>query len=251
MAGDWIKMRVELKSHPKVVRILSAIRPHDVQTKSDAFRIVGGLHAVWTVFDTHSVDGELRGYTPEIMDETIGWPGFSEAMMSVGWLIFDGGETLTMPDFEAHNGKSAKRRAEDAKRKKYERSNASEICPENVQNLSKKNRTREQESINKKLTKENDDVPHEEIIELFHAAVPDLPQIRGWTDARKKLLRARWEEEPKRQNLDWWKRFFEYVDKSDYLCGRSASWKADLPWILKQENFLKVIEGRYHTDGTP
>jgi len=111
VAGDWIKMRIDLQSHPKIVRILSA-------TKSDKFRVIGGLHAVWSVFDTHSTNGELHGYTPESMDHVIGWLGFSDAMIASGWLSFDGDETLVMPEFGEHNGKSAKRRAEDQKRKR-------------------------------------------------------------------------------------------------------------------------------------
>jgi hypothetical protein len=111
MSGDWIKMRSELQSHPKVVRILSA-------TKADKFRVIGGLHAVWAVFDTHSVDGKLAGYTPETMDHIIGWEGFSGAMMAVGWLEYDGVQTLALPEFDEHNGQSAKRRAEDQKRKR-------------------------------------------------------------------------------------------------------------------------------------
>jgi len=109
MAGDWIKMRTDLASSPKVVRISSAL-------KADRFRTVGGLHSAWSLFDTHSVDGLLAGYTPQILDDLIGWPGFSEAMISVDWLTFDG-ESLAMPRFDDHNGKSAKRRAQDKDRK--------------------------------------------------------------------------------------------------------------------------------------
>lgn len=115
MAAEWIKMRIDLQSHPKVVRILSA-------TNSDKFRVIGGLHAVWGVFDLHSEDGRLPGYTPDLMDHIIGWPGFSQAMIAVGWLQFDGAETLDMPEFSEHNGQSAKRRAEDQKRKRNHRS---------------------------------------------------------------------------------------------------------------------------------
>jgi hypothetical protein len=124
MAGDWIKMRIELQSHPKIVRILSA-------TQSDKFRAIGGLHAVWSVFDLHSENGKLHGYTPVLMDHIIGWDGFSQAMVDVGWLLFDGSETLSMPEFAEHNGKSAKRRAEDQKRKRDERKR-----PQSVRNLS-------------------------------------------------------------------------------------------------------------------
>lgn len=150
MAQDWIKMRCELQSHPKVVRILSA-------TGTDKFRVVGGLHAVWSVFDAHSVDGALKGYTPELMDHIIGWPGFSRAMESVGWLQFDGLETLTLPEFTEHNGQSAKRRAEDQKRKRNGRNR-----PQSVRNLSAsdadENRTREREEKEKE-EKQKQDAP--------------------------------------------------------------------------------------------
>lgn len=133
MAGDWIKMRTDLQTHPKIVRILSA-------TSTDKFRVIGGLHAVWTVFDTHSTDGVLKGYTPELLDHVIGWQGFSRAMEAVGWLLFDGLETLSLPDFEAHNGQSAKRRCEDQKRKKNSRQSVRNVSA----NDEDKKRTREE-----------------------------------------------------------------------------------------------------------
>lgn len=111
MAIDWIKMRTNLQTHPKVVRMLSALR-------SDKFRVVGGLHAVWGVFDAHSADGILDGYTPETLDHIIGWEGFAQAMISVGWLVDANGEGLMLPDFDEHNSQSGKRRAEDQKRKR-------------------------------------------------------------------------------------------------------------------------------------
>ncbi|MFN1145377.1 DNA replication domain protein [Serratia liquefaciens] len=110
MAGDWIKMRSDLHTHPKIVRMASAL-------KADRLRIVGGLHSAWCLFDVHSVDGFLDGYSPETLDDMIGFPGFSRAMMAVGWLEVDG-ENLVMPRFDEHNGQSAKRRAQDAARKR-------------------------------------------------------------------------------------------------------------------------------------
>jgi hypothetical protein len=143
MAGDWIKVRCDLQTHPKVVRILSAIRRQDVQGVSDKFRVIGGLHAVWTVFDQHSTDGKLTGYTPEIMDHVIGFDGFSQAMIDVGWLEMDGDETLVMPEFTEHNGKSGKRRAEDQKRKRDARKTSANSPQDDGQDADKK-RTREE-----------------------------------------------------------------------------------------------------------
>lgn len=110
MAGDWIKMRTDLFTHPKVVRISSAL-------KADTLRTVGGLMSAWCLFDAHSVDGRLEGYTLEYLDAHLRWEGFSEAMASVGWLEADE-FGLVLPRFDTHNGQSAKRRAQDSDRKR-------------------------------------------------------------------------------------------------------------------------------------
>jgi len=113
MAGDWIKMRSDLHTHPKVVRISSAL-------KADRLRVVGGLHAVWCLFDVHSEDGMLSGYTAETVDELIGFAGFANAMCAVQWLKAEP-DGLSLPEFDEHNGQSAKRRASETKRKRQER----------------------------------------------------------------------------------------------------------------------------------
>lgn len=95
------------------------------------------------------------------------------------------------------------------------------------------------------------DCPHAEIIALYHESLPTCPRIRQWTDARKEHLRTRWREDAKRQNLDYWKRFFAHVAASPFLTGQRTG-KGDRPffagldWLVKSENFAKVIEGRYH-----
>jgi hypothetical protein len=140
MAGDWIKMRSSLRSHPKVVRIASALQ-------TDRLRIVGGLHAVWCLFDEHSEDGHLCGYTPRALDEEIGLPGFSDLLIAVGWLQTDGNDEVSLPDFSTHNGASAKRRAQESERKRLERI-ASADRPQDGANSSAlkadKKRTREE-----------------------------------------------------------------------------------------------------------
>lgn len=97
--------------------------------------------------------------------------------------------------------------------------------------------------------------PHRAIIELYNAALPTLPRVREWTPARQQALRVRWREKPERQSLAWWEKFFRYVEKSDFLTGRCKrgnghdTWECSLPWLLKAENFAKVIEGHYENRG--
>lgn len=111
---SWIKMRTDLRTHPKVVRMASAL-------KADKLRVVGGLWAVWAIFDTHSVDGLLEGYTLAAIDDELAWRGFGAAMQSIGWLE-QSESGLAVPEFDTHNGASAKRRATDAKLKQSNRS---------------------------------------------------------------------------------------------------------------------------------
>jgi len=44
----------------------------------------------------------------------------------------------------------------------------------------------------------------------------------------------------------WFDRFFSYVAKSDFLSGRNGKWSGcDLGWLVKSENFAKVVQGNY------
>lgn len=89
--------------------------------------------------------------------------------------------------------------------------------------------------------------PHKEIIALYHEVLPMCPSIRDWTPARATQLRARWNEDPARHDLEWWRKLFEYIKTCDFLVGKSGKqpFFVDLPWITKAENFAKIREGRY------
>ncbi|HQU47457.1 MAG: hypothetical protein B7X10_02595, partial [Burkholderiales bacterium 21-58-4] len=95
--------------------------------------------------------------------------------------------------------------------------------------------------------------PHQAIVDLYHDTLPAARRIRDWTPARQQALRTRWREKPERQDLDWWKNFFGYVQKSDFLCGRSPAmpgrkpFELSLDWLCKSENFVKVLEGAYES----
>ncbi|EED98611.1 conserved hypothetical protein [Burkholderia multivorans CGD1] len=95
--------------------------------------------------------------------------------------------------------------------------------------------------------------PHQQIIAAYHELLPASPRIRDWTPARADHLRCRWNEDPKRQNLDWWRRFFGYIAESAFLTGRATSgdrrpFTPGLDWICKAENFAKIREGRFHDE---
>lgn len=92
--------------------------------------------------------------------------------------------------------------------------------------------------------------PHVEIVAAYHELLPALSRVREWTPARQQLLRKRWKEKPERQSLNWWREFFTYVGRSDFLMGRANTpgrepFQCDIEWLLRPSNFVKVIEGKY------
>lgn len=96
----------------------------------------------------------------------------------------------------------------------------------------------------------NGNCPHQTLINLFHEKLPMLPRVRVWTDARKKTLSTRWKENEAQHTLEWWEGFFEHIAKSKFLTGRTQDkhgkpFLATLAWIIKAENFAKIIEGNY------
>lgn len=102
-------------------------------------------------------------------------------------------------------------------------------------------------------SKAADPCPHQAIIDLYHQTLPEGRQVRIWNDTRKAKLRARWKEDPKRQSLEWWGKFFGYIAESNFLTGKTASagrapFELDLEWIVSPANFVKIVEGKYHRE---
>lgn len=108
MAGDWIKMESDLGDKPEVHFIANSLG-------IDPDAVVGKLHRVWVWFDKHTHDGNAVGVSVTLVDRLVFVNGFGNAMSLCGWLTQDG-ETLTLPNFGRHNGKTAKTRALTAKR---------------------------------------------------------------------------------------------------------------------------------------
>lgn len=114
MAGDWIKMRVDLAADPAVIAIAAA-------TGLDEYGVIGRLHKAWSWAEQQSRDGHVPNVTGAWLDKYVEHPGFAKAMAAVGWLtVLSTG--LSFPRFERHNGKPAKDRALARDRKVTQRS---------------------------------------------------------------------------------------------------------------------------------
>ena len=108
MAGDWIKMRTNLWDDPRVSRIC------DITGLAEA-QVIGGLYWLWATADEHTEDGHMPGLSTRQIDRKTGCPGLGAALIEIDWLSESVGG-VTLIDFEQHNGTSAKKRCQTAKR---------------------------------------------------------------------------------------------------------------------------------------
>ena len=104
MAGDWIKVEQVTPDKPEVFAIAAIL-------KIDPDAVFGKLMRFWIWADQQSPDGKVNMLTDAMIDRVTHQKGFAAAMRSAGWLNDDG-----LPNFERHNGKTAKARAETNRR---------------------------------------------------------------------------------------------------------------------------------------
>ena len=81
---------------------------------------------------------------------------------------------------------------------------------------------------------------YESVIDSFNRMCPSLPKVRALTDNRRRLI----DKADKLINGDF-EALFRKAEASDYLTGKINNWRADLDWILKDDNPLKILEGKY------
>lgn len=110
MAGDWIKVEEATLDKPEVLAMAEMLG-------TTADDVVGKLLRVWFWFDKQSLNGDAPGVTnvtlDKFIDRHVASQGFAQTMRKVGWLSDAG-----LPNFDRHNGETAKNRALTKKRMK-------------------------------------------------------------------------------------------------------------------------------------
>jgi len=114
MSLPWIKIECGLINKPEVMQLAGLL---DI----DEHTVVGHLVAFWSWVDANmSRDCPDTTGTKRGLDRVAGRDGFTDALVQVGWLEFDGSR-VTVPHFEYHLSQSAKTRATDARKKARQR----------------------------------------------------------------------------------------------------------------------------------
>lgn len=133
MAGDWIKVRTNLGGDPAVKSIARELR-------ETAHSVVGRLHALWSWADQHTDDGALDFTVLTDIDDIVEKRGFAAQMVRVGWLIDRGADGVCIPNWERHNGRSAKKRCLDSEAQRRKRESHTDINRTMSENDSDKKR---------------------------------------------------------------------------------------------------------------
>ena len=138
MAGDWIKVRHCLWSHPRVVTLSSRLSATRAQT-------LGALCRAWCIADLHAEDDGTLFMSAEALDSLTETPGLSAAMVHVGWLRILSEESVQFVSYQEHNGPTAKARAANAKRQKLSReSRNGNVAPGRDKSATREEKRREE-----------------------------------------------------------------------------------------------------------
>lgn len=121
MAGDWIKMRASLETHPKVIALTKLLESDKAVGKSLAAGFGGSLREivtrnvtrdvtlaslfrVWCAAIEHTCDGVWYGIELDDLDHVARVPGFGRMLEIIGWAVFDDdSNTVTFPNFLEYN----------------------------------------------------------------------------------------------------------------------------------------------------
>lgn len=131
MAGDWLKIEKDTPEKPEILIIAVKLGISWGETFYLCFKL-------WRWADSHCTDGTVD-VDFDVIDAVVGFSGFSQALLDVGWLLPRSG-SVQLPNFARHMGQAAKSRLLAAERKREQRKchksvpeKAGQIC-DNVPN---------------------------------------------------------------------------------------------------------------------
>lgn len=176
MAGDWIKVELGTPDKPEVWAIAASLN-------IDPDAVFGKMIRVWGWFDQHTEEGNAPSVTKMLLDRTVGVTGFCDAVCEAGWMKDEGG-LISLPNFDRHNGKTAKTRALTAKRvaqhkvKTNANGNGDSVSEVTQDTLPREEKRR----IKKKIPKKKTDLDF-----TSWPSMPDQQVLDDWCAMRKRI----------------------------------------------------------------
>jgi hypothetical protein len=226
----WLKLECDTPDKPEVLAITAKMG------WSDPDLTLGKLFKVWRWFDQHTLDGNAPCVTLALLDGLIGVTGFAQAMVSVRWLTVtpDG---ISLPHFEYHNGETAKKRAQGAKRSEKSRNNADSNADSVTKSSRKANLEEEKEKEGKPTSKPNSKereratrlppswIAPQEFLDFLNEVRPDLDPISMQDKFRDYWIAA---PDDKAFKTDWLATWRKFV-RSEWKAPARGSHKSGQP----------------------
>lgn len=112
------------------------------------------------------------------------------------------------------------------------------------------NESREDKTGEEKTRKDQRrEYPCAEIVKVWNEVCVSLPKVLRLSDARRDKVKARlreWGGDNPEEMIAKAREYFNRIEASDFLTGRSGKWKASFDWIFdSRNNWIKVAEGNY------
>jgi len=87
-------------------------------------------------------------------------------------------------------------------------------------------------------------VPYQKIVDLYHERCPSYPRVIQVSESRKRHIRARWNQH--QGKIDVFATAFQKAESSAFMKGdNDRRWTADFDWIMNENNMTKILEGKY------
>jgi len=98
----------------------------------------------------------------------------------------------------------------------------------------------------KEVQQEEPPCPYEKIKDLYNNTC-NLTKVRTIGEERKKHIKARWKQY--NHTLTTFEELFSKTANSLFLNGKNdRGWSADFDWLMNENNFAKVLEGKYNKE---
>lgn len=89
----------------------------------------------------------------------------------------------------------------------------------------------------------------ETVKKIYNEELGDIQSIQVLNNTRIRRLKAITKAFPNYKNEEKWRKFFKYVKTSSLMKfnGTDGGWKVNFDWLVADKNFVRIVEGQYHS----
>lgn len=252
-------MKLDALDHPKTINLAAQLGICLPQA-------IGHLELFWFFVGQKTPRGNVGRWSNAVIAYHAQWPGrpddFVKALVDAGFVEEHSEHRLIVHDWKDHMPRWVKAKLAKEKKAVVSSDNSGNCRDDDSDNDSsdysgdysgdfkgREGKGREKKGKHTSNADASDgsipDCPHLEIIQLYHQRLPMLSSVVEslWPgSAGAKNLAQRWKENEEHQDLVFWDSFFRVVAMNEWWVNPNKWGKANLRWLVKKENFIKVVE---------